>query len=49
MTQAEKELIVDLKLCDFKAMHAHFLAETEKRKAMTKEEKLKIKEQKEKE
>ena len=49
MTSAEREKITDLTKCNFQNMHTHFMAETEKRKAMSKEEKQKIKEEKEKE
>ena len=49
MTPAEREKIKNLDKCDFRQIQAHFLAETEKRKAMTKEEKLKLKEEREKE
>lgn len=47
MNKEEREKITDLNKCDFKAMHAYFLEQSEKRKAMTKEEKNKIKESKE--
>ena len=43
MTQHEREVITDLKKCDFRRMAEHFKEETEKRKAMTKEEKQAIK------
>lgn len=49
MNSEEREKIIDLAKCDFKEMQQYYLAETEKRKAMTKEEKKKIKEEKEKE
>uniref|UniRef100_A0A7E4UPT1 DNA topoisomerase I n=1 Tax=Panagrellus redivivus TaxID=6233 RepID=A0A7E4UPT1_PANRE len=49
MTKEEKEKITDLSKCDFKQIHAHFLAESEKRKAKTKEEKLKDKAEREEE
>jgi DNA topoisomerase-1 len=49
MTSAEREKITDITKCNFKPMHTFFMAETEKRKAMSKEEKLKIKEEKERE
>lgn len=49
MNKEEREKIVDLNKCDFKAMQTYYLDQTEKRKAMSKEEKLKIKESKEKE
>lgn len=48
MTDSERAKIVDLTKCDFKQMHAYFLQKSEERKAMTKEEKLKIKEDNEK-
>lgn len=47
MTREEKERIAELKKCDFRAMSDYFAEETEKRKAMSKEEKAKIKEAKE--
>ncbi|CAD5208375.1 unnamed protein product [Bursaphelenchus xylophilus] len=47
MTSEEREKITDLTKCDFKEMAAFFAEETEKRRNMTKEEKLKIKEEKE--
>ncbi|CAI4226827.1 unnamed protein product [Auanema sp. JU1783] len=47
MTAKEREMITDLKKCDFRQMEAYFKEQTEIRKAMTKEEKLKIKEEKE--
>ncbi|XP_065342312.1 DNA topoisomerase I, mitochondrial isoform X2 [Cloeon dipterum] len=47
MTPKEKELITDLSLCDFKPMHAYFQQKSEERKAMSKEEKLKIKQENE--
>lgn len=40
MTPEEKAKITDLKKCDFSEMHQYFKAQTEARKAMTKEEKL---------
>lgn len=43
MTPAEREKITDLKLCDFREMHAHFVKLSEERKAMSKEEKQTIK------
>ncbi|KAH7720203.1 DNA binding/DNA topoisomerase type I [Aphelenchoides avenae] len=49
MTKEEREKIVDLNKCDFKAMQTYYMEQTEQRKAMSKEEKLKIKESKEKE
>uniref|UniRef100_A0A915IA65 DNA topoisomerase I n=1 Tax=Romanomermis culicivorax TaxID=13658 RepID=A0A915IA65_ROMCU len=48
MTAKEKEIITDLKKCDFREMHAHFVALSEERKARSKEEKQKEKEEKEK-
>jgi len=39
MSNKERELITDLKKCDFKAMHAYFTEESEKRKGRSKEEK----------
>lgn len=47
MTLAEREKITDLTKCNFKHIQEYFLQESEKRKAMTKEEKQKIKEEKE--
>ena len=44
MTPKEREIITDLKKCDFRSMHAYFVEMSEKRKAMPKEEKQKIKE-----
>ncbi|XP_043260036.1 DNA topoisomerase I, mitochondrial [Colletes gigas] len=44
MTESERTRIVDLSKCNFKEMHAYFLQKSEERKAMTKEEKQKIKE-----
>lgn len=49
MTPAEREKITDLKLCDFREMHAHFVKLNEERKAMSKEEKQTIKQVKEEE
>ena len=43
MTPDELKLIVDLKKCDFVAINEYFKEQSEKRKAMSKEEKLKIK------
>lgn len=40
MTSEEKAKITDLKKCDFSEMHQYFKAQSEARKAMTKEEKL---------
>ncbi|KAI6230173.1 DNA topoisomerase I [Aphelenchoides fujianensis] len=47
MNREEKERIADLTKCDFREMRDYFAEETEKRKAMSKEEKAKIKEAKE--
>ncbi|KIH62702.1 Eukaryotic DNA topoisomerase I, catalytic core [Ancylostoma duodenale] len=47
MTPQERELITDLKKCDFRQMDVYFKEQSEIRKAMTKEEKQKIKEAKE--
>lgn len=47
MTPKERERIVDLKKCDFRAIDVYQKEQREIRKAMTKEEKLKIKEEKE--
>ncbi|VDO54454.1 unnamed protein product [Heligmosomoides polygyrus] len=47
MTPAERELITDLSKCDFRQMAVYFKEQTELRKAMSKEEKNKIKEAKE--
>ncbi|XP_012286815.1 DNA topoisomerase I, mitochondrial [Orussus abietinus] len=44
MTESERAKIVDLNKCNFKEMHSYFLLKSEERKAMTKEEKKKIKE-----
>ncbi|XP_033754798.1 DNA topoisomerase I, mitochondrial-like isoform X2 [Pecten maximus] len=43
MTSEEKEVIKDLSKCNFTEMDRYFKLKTEERKAMTKEEKLKIK------
>lgn len=43
MTQGERELIVDLKKCDFRDMHAFFMQQSEDRKNRSKEEKLALK------
>ncbi|KAI9582047.1 DNA topoisomerase 1 [Glossina fuscipes] len=40
MTSKEKEIIKDFRKCNFQEMHQYFLAESEKRKSATKEEKL---------
>lgn len=47
MTESERTKIMDLSKCNFKEMHAYFLQKSEERKAMSKEEKKKIKEQNE--
>ncbi|XP_077275045.1 DNA topoisomerase 1 isoform X1 [Temnothorax americanus] len=47
MTESERAKITDLTKCNFKEMHAYFLQKSEERKAMTKEEKQKIKEKNE--
>lgn len=47
MTIAEREKINDLRKCDFRAIDVYQKEQREIRKAMTKEEKLKIKEEKE--
>lgn len=47
MTDSERATITDLKKCDFKQMHSYFLQKSEERKAMSKEEKQKIKEKNE--
>ncbi|XP_012256961.2 DNA topoisomerase I, mitochondrial isoform X2 [Athalia rosae] len=47
MTESERSKIADLSKCNFKEMHAYFLQKSEERKAMSKEEKKKIKEQNE--
>ncbi|XP_012542563.1 DNA topoisomerase I, mitochondrial isoform X1 [Monomorium pharaonis] len=44
MTESERAKITDLFKCNFKEMHAYFVQKNEERKAMTKEEKKKIKE-----
>ena len=41
MTPEEKATITDLKKCDFNQMNEYFKAESEARKARSKEEKLK--------
>ncbi|GMT02473.1 hypothetical protein PENTCL1PPCAC_24647, partial [Pristionchus entomophagus] len=48
MTPSERELITDLKKCDFGQIDVYYKELSEKRKAMTKEEKLAIKEENEK-
>ncbi|XP_068172287.1 DNA topoisomerase I, like [Antennarius striatus] len=47
MTSEEKSKITDLKKCDFTEMSEYFKAQAEARKNMTKEQKLKIKEENE--
>ncbi|XP_049962633.1 DNA topoisomerase I, mitochondrial isoform X1 [Schistocerca serialis cubense] len=47
MTEKERAKITDLSKCNFKHMHAYFVAKSEERKNMSKEEKKKIKEQNE--
>lgn len=47
MTEDEKELITDLKLCNFKEIDIYYKEQSEKRKAMTKEEKLELKQKNE--
>uniref|UniRef100_A0A1I8M5L5 DNA topoisomerase I n=1 Tax=Musca domestica TaxID=7370 RepID=A0A1I8M5L5_MUSDO len=47
MTKEEKDIIKDFDKCNFEEMHRFFLAESEKRKNATKEEKLKKKEENE--
>ncbi|XP_046469441.1 DNA topoisomerase I, mitochondrial isoform X2 [Neodiprion pinetum] len=47
MTESERSKIMELSKCNFKEMHAYFLQKSEERKAMSKEEKKKIKEQNE--
>ncbi|KAE9550306.1 hypothetical protein FO519_006496 [Halicephalobus sp. NKZ332] len=49
MNSAEREKIKDLSKCDFKPMHEHFISERETRRNMSKEEKQKLKELREKE
>lgn len=49
MSPAEREKIKDLSKCDFKDMHRYFEEQREVRRNMTKEEKQKIKEVKDKE
>ncbi|XP_012230382.2 DNA topoisomerase I, mitochondrial isoform X1 [Linepithema humile] len=44
MTESERAKIIDLSKCNFKDIHSYFLQKSEERKAMTKEEKQKIKE-----
>ncbi|KOX76410.1 DNA topoisomerase 1 [Melipona quadrifasciata] len=47
MTESERVKIVDLSKCNFKEIHSYFVQKSEERKAMTKEEKQKIKEKNE--
>ncbi|KAK7865109.1 hypothetical protein R5R35_014641 [Gryllus longicercus] len=47
MTDEEKQIITDLAKCNFKQMHAYFVAKSEERKAMSKEEKKALKEKNE--
>ncbi|XP_015608843.1 DNA topoisomerase I, mitochondrial isoform X2 [Cephus cinctus] len=47
MSDSERAKIVDLSKCNFKEMHAYFVQKNEERKAMSKEDKKKIKEQNE--
>lgn len=47
MTPEEAKVIRDFKKCDFTAMHRHFKECSEARKQLSKEEKLKIKEENE--
>ncbi|KAK2161661.1 hypothetical protein LSH36_112g05100 [Paralvinella palmiformis] len=47
MTPAEREIITDLKLCDFREIMVYFKEQSEKKKAMSKEEKQVIKAQNE--
>ena len=48
MTSEEAATITDFSKCDFRRIHEYYKEKSEQRKAMTKEEKLKIKEQNEK-
>jgi DNA topoisomerase-1 len=48
MTQAERELIKDIRKCDFTQVANYFKEQTEQRKAMSKEEKKKLKDENEK-
>ena len=43
MTAKEAHTISDFSLCDFSVMHLHFKMLSEERKAMTKEDKAKLK------
>lgn len=47
MTEKERKLITDLKKCDFSEINDYYKRKCEERKAMSKEEKLKIKEENE--
>ncbi|XP_066909534.1 DNA topoisomerase I, mitochondrial [Halyomorpha halys] len=47
MTQKEKDVITDLKKCNFRQINTYFLRKSEERKAMSKEEKKVIKEKNE--
>jgi len=47
MTSEERDLITDLKKCDFRDINDYYKMKSEERKAMSKEEKLKIKEENE--
>jgi DNA topoisomerase-1 len=49
MSSEERDKITDLTKCDFKAMHTYFMAEAEKRRNMSKEEKKAIKDEKDEE
>ncbi len=40
MTKEEKGIITDLENCNFNEINVHFKEQSEKRKAMTKQEKL---------
>lgn len=44
MTPAEREKITDLTKCDFREMHEHYVKLREERRALSKEEKQKLKE-----
>ncbi|CAF0898140.1 unnamed protein product [Adineta ricciae] len=48
MTQAERELIKDVRKCDFTQVASYFKDQTEQRKAMSKEDKKKLKDENEK-
>ncbi|CAG0899093.1 unnamed protein product [Darwinula stevensoni] len=47
MTDKEREIITDLRRCDFKEMNDYFTQKSEERKSMSKEEKQNLKEQNE--